>query len=286
MPPRLSVPLANVQEVLTAQTLITRPDFSVATWDCTGEHADWSEPERPVDGRFVLVRSGCFRRRGSGGAVEHDATLGYLGAPGEPEHFAHPHGGDSCTSLQLNAESWWQLAGEPKRIGPAAVYVDARLELAHRRLLTAGNDDPDYQLAESLVQLVGTALRSAAQRPIPAGSPARLSARRLVATAREAIRQADDAAVGLFPLAAALGVSPYRLSRSFSSELGVSVTRYRNRVRVGRALDHLRSGESTMADVAATLGFADQAHFCRTVRAHTGWTPTATRRELRRAAAR
>jgi len=80
--------LANVQEVLTAQTLITRPDFSVATWDCTGEHADWSEPERPVDGRFVLVRSGCFRRRGSGGAVEHDATLGYLGAPGEPEHFA------------------------------------------------------------------------------------------------------------------------------------------------------------------------------------------------------
>ncbi len=274
-----------MQKVLTAQTLISRPDFSIATWSCTGEHADWSEPERPVDGRFVLVRSGRFHRRGSGGAVEHDATLGYLGTPGEPEHFAHPHGGDACTSLQLNAENWWQLAGEPERTGPAAVYVDARLELAHRRLLAAGRADPDYQLAEGLVQLVGAALRSAAQRPIPAGSPARLSERRLVAQAREAIRQADDAAVGLFPLAAALGVSPYRLSRSFSNELGVSVTRYRNRIRVERALDHLHRGESTMADVAATLGFADQAHFCRTVRAHTGWTPTATRRELRRAAA-
>lgn len=274
-----------MHKVLTAQALVSRPDFSIATWSCTGEHADWSEPERPVGGRFVLVSSGSFHRRGSGGAVEHDATLGYLGAPGEPEHFAHPHGGDACTSLQLTAENWWQLAGEPKRLGPAAVYVDARLELAHRRLLAAGPADPDYQLAESLVRLVGTALRSAAQRPIPAGSPARLSERRLVAQARDAIRQADDAAVGLFPLAAALGVSPYRLSRSFSNELGVSVTRYRNRVRVGRALEQLHRGESTMADVAATLGFADQAHFCRTVRAHTGWTPTATRRELRRAAA-
>ncbi len=274
-----------MQKVLTAQTLISRPDFSIATWSCTGEHADWSEPERPVDGRFVLVRSGSFHRRGSGGAVEHDATLGYLGAPGAPEHFAHPHGGDACTSLQLTAENWWQLAGEPKRLGPTAVYVDARLELAHRRLLTAGHADPDYQLAEGLVRLVGTALRSAAQRPIPAGSPARMSERRLVARARDAIRQADDAAGGLFPLAAALGVSPYRLSRSFSNELGVSVTRYRNRVRVGWALDHLHRGESTMADVAASLGFADQAHFCRTVRAHTGWTPTATQRELRRVAA-
>lgn len=274
-----------MQKVLTAQTLVSRPDFSIATWSCTGGHADWSEPERPVDGRFVLVRSGSFHRRGSGGAVEHDATLGYLGAPGEPEHFAHPHGGDACTSLQLTAENWWHLAGEPKRLGPAAVYVDARLELAHRRLLAAGHADPDYQLAEGLVRLVGTALRSAAQRPIPAGSPARHSERRLVAQARDAIRQADDAAGGLFPLAAALGVSPYRLSRSFSNELGVSVTRYRNRVRVGWALEHLHRGESTMADVAATLGFADQAHFCRTVRAHTGWTPTATRRELRRTAA-
>jgi AraC-like DNA-binding protein len=272
--------------VLTAKTLIARPDFSVSTWSCTGERADWSEPECPAQGRFVLVRSGCFRRRGSGGPVEHDPTLGYLGEPGEHEHFAHPHGGDVCTSMQLSAESWWQLAGDPGRVGPAAVYVDARLELAHRRLLATGHDDPDYQLAEGLVQLVGKALRSAAQRTMPASdAPARPSERRLVAQARDAIRQADDAAVGLFPLAAALGVSPYRLSRSFSSELGVSVTRYRNRVRVGRALDHLHSGHSTMADVAATLGFADQAHFCRTLREHTGRAPTAIRRELRRGTA-
>ncbi|MGV0812666.1 AraC family transcriptional regulator [Mycolicibacterium boenickei] len=268
--------------MLTAQTLIARPDFSVATWSCTGEHAGWSEPECPADGRFVLVRSGHFRRRGSDGPVEHDATVGYLGEPGESEQFAHPHGGDTCTSLQLSAETWWQLAGEPARPGSAGVYVDARLELTHRRLLATCRDDPDYQLAEDLVQLVATALRAAAQRPIPAGSSGPSSDRRMVAQARDAIRQADPAAVGLFPLAAALEVSPYRLSRAFSRELGVSVTRYRNRVRIGKALDLLQSGDSTMAAVAATLGFADQAHLCRALRQHTGRTPTAVRQELRR----
>ncbi|WP_454790099.1 helix-turn-helix domain-containing protein [Mycolicibacterium lutetiense] len=267
--------------MLTAQTLIARPDFTVATWNCTGGGADWSEPECPVDGRFVLVRSGGFRRRGSGGPVEHDATLGYLGAPGESEQFAHPHGGDACTSVQLSAQNWWQLAGEPGRTGPGAVYVDARLELTHRRLLATHHHDPDYQLAERLVQLVGTALSAAAQRPVPAAdAPGRPADRRMVAQARDAIRQADDTAVGLFSLAGALGVSAYRLSRSFSNELGVSVTRYRNRVRVGKALDLLQRGESTMADIAAALGFADQAHLCRTLRQHTGYTPTAVRREL------
>jgi AraC-like DNA-binding protein len=66
--------------------------------------------------------------------------------------------------------------------------------------------------------------------------------------------------------------------------LGVSVTRYRNRVRIGHALERLESGESTLADIAGMLGFADQAHFGRTLRQHTGSTPTEVRRELRRAA--
>ncbi|WKG06324.1 AraC family transcriptional regulator [Mycolicibacterium sp. HK-90] len=268
--------------MLTAVTLIARPDFSVTTWSCTGGHAEWSEPESPSAGRFVLVRAGRFRRRGSDGPSDHDVTVGYLGEPGEIEQFAHPHGGDACTSLQLSSDSWWQLAGEPQR--PGAVYVDARLELAHRRLLATCRDDPDYQLAEDLVRLVSSALHSAARRPIPAGTPARWSDRRIVAQARDAIRQADPAAAGLFPLAAALEVSPYRLSRSFSRELGVSVTRYRNRVRIGKALDLLRRGDSTPTDVAAALGFADQAHLSRSLRQHTGRTPAAVRREFRRGA--
>ncbi|MGW0732462.1 helix-turn-helix transcriptional regulator [Streptomyces sp. NPDC002851] len=73
---------------------------------------------------------------------------------------------------------------------------------------------------------------------------------------------------------------PYHLSRSFSRELGVSVTRYRHRVRIGRALDRLEEGESSLGTLAADLGFADQAHMTRTLRQYLGRTPTALRRLL------
>ena len=61
----------------------------------------------------------------------------------------------------------------------------------------------------------------------------------------------------------------------------MSLTRYRNRVRVGRAMDRIENGDSGLAALAADLGFADQAHLTRTVREQLGHTPTALRRLLR-----
>lgn len=90
----------------------------------------------------------------------------------------------------------------------------------------------------------------------------------------------DPDAHGLFSLAELLDVSPYQLSRAFPRILGVSLTRYRNRVRVGHALDRLEQGEHRLADLAAELGFSDQAHLTRTVRQHLGHTPTVLRRLL------
>jgi AraC-like DNA-binding protein len=95
-----------------------------------------------------------------------------------------------------------------------------------------------------------------------------------------AITDDHPGASGLLPLAASLGVSPYRLSRAFTGELGVSLTRYRNRVRAARALDRLADGAARPGVLAADLGFADEAHLCRTIRAHLGHTPTGLRRLL------
>jgi AraC-like DNA-binding protein len=265
--------------VLSAVTLATRREFRLYAWTCRGERSGWSQIECPVDARLVLVRAGRFRRHGRDGPVDLDPTVGYFGAPGEEERFAHPQGGDVCTSLQLNADSWWQLVGEPGRMRPA-VYVDTQLELAHRRLL-AGKCDVDYLLAEQLLHLIAVALCRAADRRTPVTDPPRPADRRLVERARAAIHDDHPAARGLFPLAALLGASPYRLSRAFMTELGVSITKYRNRVRVGWALDQLAGDKSSLADLAASLGFADQAHFSRTVREHTGYTPTTLRRIMR-----
>jgi AraC-like DNA-binding protein len=194
--------------------------------------------------------------------------MAYLGIPGEEERFAHPASGDVCTSVSIAPGLWDGVASG------RTVYVDARVDLAHRRLLMAAADgDINYALTQALLRLVTVATGRPAERPGPAD-------RTLAASAREAIIDGVPEAAGLCPLAGLLKVSPYRLSRAFSREMGISLTRYRNRVRVGWAIDRLAEGESSLACLAAILGFADQAHLTRTIREHLGHTPVALRRLL------
>ncbi|MEV4393199.1 helix-turn-helix transcriptional regulator [Nonomuraea sp. NPDC049607] len=268
--------------------------FTLDLVTCVDDHRGWSRPEVGRAHRMVLVHRGAFRRMADGRPAAVDPTMAYLGAPGEEERFAHPAGGDVCTSLSLSPALWRTLAGDGTRLARPTVYIDARFELAHRRLLAAARaGDPDFALVESLLsltsatltQLAGPATPAAAptSAPGPAGSPARSLVRSPAAiaeAAREAISADHPAAAGLLPLAELLAVSPYRLSRAFTRELGVSLTHYRNRVRVSRALDRLESGETGLAALAADLGFADQAHLTRTVRRHVGHTPAALRRLL------
>ncbi|GIJ70940.1 AraC family transcriptional regulator [Virgisporangium ochraceum] len=266
--------------------LAARPGLTVAAVTCSplgGRHgAGWSPPEGHAAYRLVLVRRGRFRRRVRGQVADLDPSVGYLGLPGDEEHFAHPAGGDVCTSVQIGPALWRALTREepgPSLTGggPAghAVYVDARVDLAHRRLVRAARaGDVEHAVVERLVALLAGVVRTPDLREPPHHDLA------LVARAREAIRADDPAAGGLLPLAALLGVSPFRLSRAFSRYLGVPVTRYRNRVRVERALDRLEAGADDLAALAADLGFADQAHLCRTMRQHLGEPPSAVRRLL------
>jgi AraC-like DNA-binding protein len=267
--------------VLSATALVTLPDFSVTAVACRDDHSRWSQAEVRDDYRVVLVRRGRFRRRAAGAHADIDPTMAYVGVPGEEERFAHPAGGDDCTSIGPTPALWRMMAGDVTRLATQSVYVDARLDLAHRRLLaTARTGDIGYALTEELLGLLATAIGQVVSGPTPLGAQAPGTEAVLVAAARQAISEGHPASEGLLPLAELLGVSPYRLSRSFTRELGVSVTRYRNRVRVGRALDRLEGGETSLGALAADLGFADQAHLCRTVRQYLGRTPTALRRLL------
>lgn len=265
--------------MLSSVRLATRPEFTVAAVTCRSDHRTWSPAESQDSYRVVLVRRGAFRRRARGGCEDIDPTVAYVGVPDEEERFAHPVGGDVCTSITLTPGLWRSLAGDARRLTASTVYVDARVDLAHRRFLAGTRSaDVDYAIAEGLVDLIGCVVRRVAG---PGGAPRPAPAdRALVAAARWAIGEGHPAAGGLLPLAELLDVSPYRLSRAFTRELGVSLTRYRNRVRAARALDRLEAGEDRLGVLAADLGFADQAHLCRTMRDHCGHTPTALRRLL------
>ena len=252
----------------TAVSLAARPEFDVSTVTCQEHHKGWSPIETYSSHHLVLVRSGRFRRWSDGVETDLDRTTAYLAAPGEEERFAHPAGGDVCTSVTFTPSLWGRLP-----VG-TAVYVDARVDLAHRRLLAAtASADADYATIEELLRLVAAA----------AGITDDASAadRTMALAAREAVLEDAPEAGQLVSLAKTLGVSPYRLSRGFSRHTGVSLTRYRNRVRVGNAMTRLAEGQDNLADLAADLGFSDQAHLTRTIREHVGHTPMALRRLLR-----
>jgi AraC-like DNA-binding protein len=63
----------------------------------------------------------------------------------------------------------------------------------------------------------------------------------------------------------------------FSQLTGSTVSQYRNRLRVSRALQRIADGEQDLAGLAADLGFTDHAHLTRTIRAATGHPPSACR---------
>ena len=69
--------------------------------------------------------------------------------------------------------------------------------------------------------------------------------------------------ISLDELARQAGVSRFHFARQFRLSTGESPMEYLRRVRIERSKSILQSRDSTIAEVAARLGFSDQSHFTR-----------------------
>jgi AraC-like DNA-binding protein len=121
-------------------------------------------------------------------------------------------------------------------------------------------------------------LAEALERAVQAGKvPAAVEVAdvaRLAETSR-AIRRLGD-------LSAVAGVGARTLQRMFLDYAGVSPTWVIRRYRLLEAAEAVRAGERvSWAEVAADLGYSDQAHLVRDFRASTGQTPEAYASSLR-----
>jgi AraC-like DNA-binding protein len=109
-------------------------------------------------------------------------------------------------------------------------------------------------------------------REIPSRSPASVQAVRDLLPQR----LADPPSLG--ELAAITGLSQFALLRAFRQETGMPPHAYLNQLRVRRARQLLDGGQAP-ADVAAQIGFADQAHLTRHFKRVVGVPPAAYQRE-------
>ena len=130
-------------------------------------------------------------------------------------------------------------------------------------------------LAAGVLALVER-LGSAATRSLAAEPPATAATAELAQRVRALLDEAHPGAVVPDELAAATGCSRYTLYRAFRSAFGLSPGDYQRQLRLRAARRLLASGRGP-AEVAAEVGFADQAHLTRWFVRTFGVTPGAYR---------
>jgi len=230
--------------MLEHRTLLESPFAVAAEVRCPGLSSARGAEEQAGGAAVVLVRRGVFRRTADGRPALADVTTGYVQRPGESQRIDHPAGGDVCTSIAVSED----LADRLGHAGP--IRVSAAADLAHRCFLADPSDDRAADLIASLL-------------PAPPPHPSTDDVRALLHA---------DPSCDLTTLAAAVGWSPWHLSRVFHRSTGSTLSAYRRRLRVRAALEALSAGAS-LAAVAGETGFADQAHMTRAIRSETGHTP-------------
>jgi AraC family transcriptional regulator len=160
---------------------------------------------------------------------------------------------DRLVELRGRELTWlaWRLAGELRASDTAAPLAAEGFAL----------------------ELLAATTRETRVERSPGRPPAWLRAAEELLRARLADR------IGLGELAETVGVHPAYLARAFRAQYGLSVGEYGRRLRLAWAAGELARGEASLAEIAASAGFADQSHFTRVFKQHVGTTPARYREQ-------
>ena len=207
-------------------------------------------------GADLLIRS-------ADGAPQQVTSLAFLLAPALLDEVFDAAGVPAASLVPVVGSRSPQVAQVAGLVRP--VLADPT-GLARLRLETLG-----YALA------VAVASDHSAARAVPEPTAAQLSPTQL----SRVVHHVEDnlgAPLAVADLAALAHVSPFHFARLFRASTGRSPHRYVVERRIARAEELLTRSQLTIAEVAASCGFADQSHLTRQLVRHLGRTPSALRR--------
>lgn len=257
------------------------------------QQAFWRDPQLPfVESRRACHSRACYRVHShptfSIGAVDAGNSL-FSGAGGQPValhpgtlvfvpatrvHACNPAPDSAWSYQMLHLDADWlqsvraeyatSPADEPVRVVNDPVLYRQFCRLNALLFSPAAAADKEAALIEFIGDHDNV---PGIEFPVPDAS----LGQRLQAVLQR-LREVSVQGVTLSELAKLGGMSRYQLIRAFRASTGMTPHAWQLNQRINQARSRIRSGEA-IASVALELGFADQAHFQRVFKAHTGVTP-------------
>jgi AraC-like DNA-binding protein len=162
---------------------------------------------------------------------------------------------------------------------------DSESYWAQRRLverIASGSAADGLAVEEEMLAVLRRLLARAFALLAPGRRPPGERRRDLAEAARRLLAARFREPLTLSQLAAALGVSPFHLSRVFRETTGWTLHDYRDSLRLSAALEALHERPSDLTALAFDLGYSSHSHFTAAFRARFGVPPSRARQLLRR----
>ncbi len=218
---------------------------------------------------FCLILSGTSLQYYGSRSRERkpNTTLFYL--PDETHWESFDKTGGRIFSVEIGPE-WLERLRECSVVQHESLaFEGGRLSWLARGLYRElGSPDSVSSLA-----IEGLTLEILAEAARQRANTLRPKAPRWLIVAKDLLHAEFAEELSLSRVAKQVGVHPVHLATTFRKYYGSTVGEYVRRLRIEFALNEIASTDTPLAQVAVAAGFANQAHFTRIFKQHTGMTP-------------
>ena len=273
--------------------ILRGPHVEVVHWRCLRAGGALAGERRQRWAMLTLAESGASVVHRSAGTTLVEPACAVLHEPLAPYRTTHPFGcGDAGCSVLLSPAITREIrarraaagfaAGERTwPAGTAVVPARPRLELflLVRRVRRALPVAP-LAIEEAAMALVADLLEGMPGRSgrTAARESTRESHRALVESVRAYFVGHLDQRIQLTEVAAAAGVSPFHLARTFRRATGMTLHRYLTRLRLVWALPRATEPRASLTELALDLGFSSHSHLTAAFHREFGVPPSEARR--------
>lgn len=273
------------------ETLYSSPRIRIGRWQCVVGSRKSTAEQRQRWHMLSFLHGGSFYVEAYDRRSLIDSSCALLIDPAKTYHMSRHNGErsngsyflvDPTSAAEAMATHGATSCRDESRPfteirGPVSTKAYLLQRLVIKRLLEPGDIDP-LEVEEIALHLFDTVFHyqegKPRSRPTPQDNVSARSRYEIVEKVRDFLGQSIGEPISLAEIASFARISPYHLCRLFKSETGVSLHRYRTRLRLRAVLDQIVDGADDLASLAMTFGFSSHSHLSAAFRSEYGASPS------------